>query len=199
MKFTAATILAAVGLVAAQIGDIPACAATCLAQAFSSSTACQPGDFACLCNPATYQALITSITPCVVSSCGETVATSRSFRVILNEFTQVRPAADRLCAAVAGGGGAASGSSAPSAASGASAGPGATAAGAGTGVTQAPASSAAGQRTTRTVAVTNVVTRNGSVIATATSTVVPVTVNGASVQAPVGVLAMLAIGALAAL
>nr|XP_036578989.1 uncharacterized protein CTRU02_10918 [Colletotrichum truncatum]KAF6786420.1 hypothetical protein CTRU02_10918 [Colletotrichum truncatum] len=188
MKFTAATILAAVGLVAAQIGDIPACAATCLAQAFSSSTACQPGDFACLCNPATYQALITSITPCVVSSCGETVAT-----------TQVRPAADRLCAAVAGGGGAASGSSAPSAASGASAGPGATAAGAGTGVTQAPASSAAGQRTTRTVAVTNVVTRNGSVIATATSTVVPVTVNGASVQAPVGVLAMLAIGALAAL
>uniref|UniRef100_L2G3Y4 Uncharacterized protein n=1 Tax=Colletotrichum fructicola (strain Nara gc5) TaxID=1213859 RepID=L2G3Y4_COLFN len=83
---------------------------------------------------------------------------------------QVLPAAGKICAAVAG------------------------AASITSRISQASASASA----TRTVVVTSAVTsRNGT--STATSTVAPVTVNGANVQGPVGVLAMLAVGALAAL
>ncbi|KAF9873675.1 CFEM domain-containing protein [Colletotrichum karsti] len=217
MQFSIATIVAVAGLVAAQIDGIPQCAVTCLNNA-AASAKCTAGDLSCLCSPANYQAVVVAGGPCIVSSCGADVATN-----------QVLPAAGRLCAAVVGGGGPASTvasvvssarasissavqsaasvaasvssrvASASSARASASASRASVSAAISSRVSQATAAlTSAAAPGTRTVAVTNVVTsRNGT--ATATSTVTPVSVNGASVQGPVGVLAVLAVAVFAAL
>ncbi|KAE9574435.1 hypothetical protein CGMCC3_g9505 [Colletotrichum fructicola] len=190
MKFSAATILAVVGLVAAQLDGIPSCAVTCLNNAVTSTGKCQAGDVACLCSPANYQAIVTAGTPCVLASCGAEVAAN-----------QVLPAAGKICAAVAGGGGPASSAAAVPAVSSAVASVSSRVASASSraaSITSRISQASASASATRTVVVTSAVTsRNGT--STATSTVAPVTVNGANVQGPVGVLAMLAVGALAAL
>ncbi|KAI8231229.1 GPI-anchored CFEM domain protein [Colletotrichum sp. SAR 10_99] len=198
MKFSTATILAVVGLVAAQLDGIPSCAVTCLNNAVTSTGKCQAGDVACLCSPANYQAIVTAGTPCVLASCGAEVAAN-----------QVLPAAGKICAAVAGGGGPASSAAAVPAVSSAVASVSsavvasvssrvASASSRAASITSRISQASASASATRTVVVTSAVTsRNGT--STATSTVAPVTVNGANVQGPVGVLAMLAVGALAAL
>ncbi|EQB56416.1 hypothetical protein GCG54_00005854 [Colletotrichum gloeosporioides] len=199
MKFSAATILAVASLVAAQLDGIPSCAVTCLNNAVTASGKCQAGDVACLCSPANYQAIVAAGTPCVLASCGAEVAAN-----------QVLPAAGKICAAVAGGGGPASSAAAVPAVSSAvasvssavvasvSSRVASVASSRAASITSRVSQASASATGTRTVVVTSAVTsRNGT--STATSTVAPVTVNGANVQGPVGVLAMLAVGALAAL
>ncbi|UQC79651.1 CFEM domain-containing protein [Colletotrichum lupini] len=207
MKFTAA-IIAFAGLAAAQsLADVPTCAQKCLADAVTSNGKCTVGDISCLCSGANYQAIVAAGTPCVLASCGADVAVN-----------QVLPAASKICAAVAGGGGPASAASsvvasasaaassvvasasaavssiASAATSKAASAASSVASSASRAVTSAASSAAAG--TTRTAVVTSATTtRNGTSTATATAT--PVTVNGAATQGPVGLLAALALGALA--
>lgn len=90
MKYSFA-VAALVAVVSAQsIGDVPACAVTCIDNARSSATSCSQEDVACICK--NQAALTAAGTPCVLEKCGAEKA--------LNE---VLPAVKAICANVAEG------------------------------------------------------------------------------------------------
>ncbi|TDZ39182.1 hypothetical protein C8035_v006317 [Colletotrichum spinosum] len=197
MRFSAAAILAAAGLAAAQLESVPSCALTCLNTALSAGDSCAPGNIACLCSPANFQAILTAATPCVIGSCGQDVAVN-----------QVLPAASRLCANLNGGGPATAASSAASSAlvslSSAASAAASSAVSAASSRAASPSgasvvtiTSTTGAVSTRTAVVTNQITTTANGTSPAAPTLTPITVNGAAVHGPVGALALLAAAAAA--
>lgn len=99
MKYSAAVITAILGFAVAQdISIIPECAQSCITDAISSATNCGATDYACVCK--NQNALIGAATPCVIKECGADVATGK-----------VLPATQEFCDEVANGGGSSGGSS----------------------------------------------------------------------------------------
>ncbi|KAK2601625.1 hypothetical protein QQS21_004860 [Conoideocrella luteorostrata] len=179
MKFSAVAAVAFAALVSAQSkDDIPSCAIPCLDDAVKSKTSCSTTDFACICKKENFSAIQGAATSCVISKCGPEKAVG-----------EVLPATQKLCAAAGKPDSSSPPSSAPSSDGGAAptstAGP----------TTAAPTTQASQPAVTNcptTVATQPTVPCNG----TAPATSAPVTA-GAAGLAPIGGLAMLAIGALA--
>ncbi|KAK2053704.1 hypothetical protein LY76DRAFT_638865 [Colletotrichum caudatum] len=194
MKYSTA-IFALAGFSTAQtLTDLPTCSQQCLLKAITDSSQCQVGNTACLCNPTNFQAIITAASPCVLQSCGPDAAVN-----------QVIPAATRICEA-AGGSVASSvvrsaSSAISAAASSAVVATSSTAASAAVssaiGAISGPVTSTPRAPITRTSIVTSTVTTIYNGTSVATTTQIPVTVNGAAARGPVGIAAAIALGALA--
>ncbi|KAK3935879.1 hypothetical protein QBC46DRAFT_421103 [Diplogelasinospora grovesii] len=208
--FTVLTTLLAAAM-AQDISIIPACAQPCIIAAVGNATTCQVTDFKCIC--ANKAALITAATPCVLDKCGLDVATG-----------QVLPATDKFCSEVAAGGSGSSASStsttssasavststavvvptssaSASSASSASSAVSSTATATATSTATASASSSSVASTTVTgvVVVPSGTGSSSSSTRTASTATSVVTAGAAHVGASVGGLAMLILGAAAAL
>ncbi|KAF6835091.1 CFEM domain-containing protein [Colletotrichum plurivorum] len=195
MKYT--IVLAALtACVAAQDPSIiPECARDCLLKATASATTCKDGDYSCTCKPENKVAIQSAATGCVIAACGVDKA--------LNE---VVPASDKLCSAAAAGPAttaaatsaavsSAAASAASSAASAASslASAASSAASAASSAASAASSAASAATTAKPSASATKPAGNGTAPAPTTSAVQA----GAAGLAPIGGLAMLALGALA--
>ncbi|KAI1350220.1 hypothetical protein F5Y01DRAFT_286708 [Xylaria sp. FL0043] len=88
----AALALAAAGVSAQSLSDIPQCAIPCINDAVASATTCAADDYKCICNNS--DALTGASTSCVLTACGEDTA-----------LNQVLPAVQKFCEAVLSGGG----------------------------------------------------------------------------------------------
>ncbi|KAK1574505.1 uncharacterized protein LY79DRAFT_582888 [Colletotrichum navitas] len=194
MKYSTA-IIAFAGFAAAQtFADLPVCARDCLSTAITANGKCQITNTACLCNPDNFKAIFSNSTVCVLQSCGSDSAVN-----------QVIPAATSICAAVASSAAVVSGSSAVSVAASSAVVATSTRASAVTssavssaiGTIPSPITSAPRSGITRTSIVTSTITSMYNGNFTRSPTQVPVTVNGAAVQGPIGIAAAIALGALA--
>ncbi|KAK2031502.1 hypothetical protein LX32DRAFT_726462 [Colletotrichum zoysiae] len=197
MRYSTA-IVAFVGFSAAQtLTDLPPCSQQCLLKAITDSSQCQVGNTACLCNPTNFQAIVTAATPCVLQSCGPDAAVN-----------QVIPAATRICEAA---GGSVASSVVRSASSAISAAvssavvvtstrastTASAAVSSAVGAISGPVTSTPRVPITRTSIVTSTITTTYNGTSVATTTQIPVTVNGAAAHGPIGIAAAIAIGAFA--
>ncbi|EFQ35679.1 CFEM domain-containing protein [Colletotrichum graminicola M1.001] len=198
MKYSAA-IIAFAGFAAAQtFNELPPCSLQCLAKAITDDGKCQIGNTACLCNPDNFRNIFSAGTVCVLQSCGPDTAVN-----------QVIPAATRICEAAASSAVLSASSAVSAAASSAVvatstriSAAASSAVSSAIGTIPSPITSAPRPGITRTSIVTSTVTTiyNGNLTRTTTqlpTTQVPVTVNGAAVQGPIGIAAAIALGALA--
>ena len=80
MKFSA-IILGAASLVAAQkvIDYFPECSVECLKESVAAASDCSFEDAWCVCVQATYEAITSHATPCVMTKCGADKAISKLF------------------------------------------------------------------------------------------------------------------------
>ncbi|KND89270.1 hypothetical protein TOPH_05958 [Tolypocladium ophioglossoides CBS 100239] len=196
MKFAAVAAVSFAALVSAQSrSEIPSCALPCLDASVKKNTKCDTSDFKCICQ--NFSVIQGDATSCVLQACGQDVA-----------INQVLPATQKLCEEVKNGGGQSSSapasapvSSAPASSAPASSAPASSAPASSAPASSAPASSAPATQTGKpTVSTTYQSTliptasRSANGTAPTTSAVVAA---GAAGFAPVGGLAMLALGVLA--
>ncbi|WYZ35271.1 hypothetical protein EsH8_I_001547 [Colletotrichum jinshuiense] len=210
MKFTV-TLAAFAGLAAAQsFADLPPCSQNCLSSAITSNGKCALNNLTCFCALDTFQNIITAATPCFRDNCGEAAVAN-----------QVFPAAAKICNALAATGGnvvivstfgvtissnVLSTSTATSVVTSALLSSSISSATPATStrtssVTTIPSSfstrnTTAATTSTRTTSTTSIPAAGNSTATTATGQV-PVTVNGAAVQGPAGIMAVFALGLLA--
>ncbi|KAI1273850.1 hypothetical protein F5Y07DRAFT_375314 [Xylaria sp. FL0933] len=193
MRYTVAALaLAAAGVSAQSLSDIPQCAIPCINDAVASATTCAADDYKCICNNS--DALTGASTTCVLGACDEDVA-----------LNQVLPAVQKFCAAVLSGGGSTSApastptsESTPAPTSESTAAPTSEPTGY---PTEAPTSSSASVPVTSQSSYpgTTLVPTVGGGNATATTPVTSVIPTaGAAVVGSVGGVAMMVLGALAA-
>jgi hypothetical protein len=102
MKLLFAIVSLAAATVAQSIGDsVPACAASCLTGAITSTTSCAITEAACQCTAANFRTVYTAALNCVLDACGADVAISTfgiSFALLLlTVVDQVLPAAEKFC------------------------------------------------------------------------------------------------------
>ncbi|UNI17756.1 hypothetical protein JDV02_004076 [Purpureocillium takamizusanense] len=180
MKFTAAAIVAFAALASAQtLADIPSCAIPCLDSSIKKNTECSTTDVSCICK--SFDKIQGDATTCVIDKCGTDAA-----------LNKVLPAATALCKN--GGGGGSSAPASSSAAASTSSAPASSApASSSAPATQSGSASATGSAPATTLKPTGPSQTGNGTQPTSSS---PVTA-GAAGFAPVGGLAMLALGALA--
>ncbi|OAQ66283.1 extracellular membrane protein, CFEM domain-containing protein [Pochonia chlamydosporia 170] len=177
MKFVAVAAVAMAALASAQNrNEIPSCALPCLDDSVKKVTSCSTSDFACICKKENFSKVQGDATSCVISKCGADKAVS-----------EVLPATQKLCDEAAKGG-----NSAPASQS--SEKPTETQAPTGKPTETAMPTESAPATTDCPTTMTSAPSPTGNGTAPATSA--PVTA-GAAGFAPIGGLAMLAIGALA--
>ncbi|POR31565.1 Uncharacterized protein TPAR_08242 [Tolypocladium paradoxum] len=198
MKFAAVAALAFAALASAQSrSDIPSCALPCLDDAVQKDTKCSVDDFSCICK--NFDAIQGDATGCVLKACGPDVA-----------LNKVLPATQALCEKLKNGGGQSSSaaassapaSSAPTSSAPASSAPASSAPASSAPASSAPASSASATETGQpTGTITSSQTTLMPTASRSTNSTSPTTpaalTGGAAGFAPIGGLAMLALGALA--
>ncbi|KAF6824766.1 CFEM domain-containing protein [Colletotrichum musicola] len=203
MKYTIVLAALAACIAAQDPSIIPECARDCLLKATASATTCKDGDYSCTCKPENKAAIQSAATSCVIAACGVDKALSTSSPSLprLASVSEVVPASDKLCSAAAAGPAtsaaatSAAASAASSAASAASslASAASSAASAASSAASAASSAASAATTAKPSASATKPAGNGTAPAPTTSAVQA----GAAGLAPIGGLAMLALGALA--
>ncbi|KAJ6441331.1 CFEM domain-containing protein [Purpureocillium lavendulum] len=179
MKFTSIAVVAFAAVVSGQtLADIPSCAKTCLDDAVSKNTKCSTTDVPCICK--SFEAIQGAATGCVLKECGQDVA-----------LNKVLPATQALCKNAGSDSSAPASSSAAATSAPASSAP-ASSAPASSAPTETGSASATESAPATTMVPTSAAPTNGTAAPTSTAITA-----GAAGFAPVGGLAMLALGALA--